>query len=317
MNILITGGAGYIGSVVTEHCIKNKHKVYIVDDLSTGSKKLINKKAKFYLCDIRKTKELEKIFIKNNFDLVIHLAAKTRVGESVKLPDLYYDVNVNGTKNIINLMNKHNVNKIIFASSAAVYGIPKKVPLKEDEDKSPCNPYGKNKLECETLIKNSGLAYGILRFSNVSGASDSLKGGMIQNNPSLLIPIVNRLLVKKQTPIIFGDKYKTKDGTCLRDYVHVEDVATTIDLVIKQLSKDQSLIINVCSNKGYSVKEVIKKACLLNKQPFKYLIKDNRSGDPDKLILCNVRSKKILNFVPKRSLNQMISSDLKFIKKWF
>jgi UDP-glucose 4-epimerase len=312
MNILITGGAGYIGSVIAEHC-KNNH-LHILDDLSTGNKQLINYGI-FHRCDIRELKELEKIFKKYKFDLVIHLAAKTRVGESVNNPKLYFDVNVKGTMNLIKTMKKYNCQKIVFASSAAVYGVPKKIPLKEDDIKNPCNPYGLNKLECEQLIINSGLTYGILRFSNVSGASDSLKCGMIQNQPSLLIPIINRLLIKNKTPIIFGDKYKTKDGTCLRDYVHVEDVAKACDLIIKKVMNNKSLIINVCSNKGYSVKDVIKKACLINKKPFKYQIQDNRSGDPDKLILSNKKIKKYLNFSCKRTLNQMIESDFKFILK--
>lgn len=315
MNILITGGAGYIGSVIVEHCLANKHDVCIIDDLSTGSKQLINKQAHFVKCDIRNLEKIEKIFKKHKFDLVIHLAAKVKVGESVNKPKLYFDVNVNGTKNIIKIMQKYNCQKIIFASSAAVYGIPKKVPLKENDNKRPCNPYGSNKLQCEKLIIDSKLTYAFLRFSNVSGASDSLKCGMIQNKPSLLIPIINRLLLTNQTPQIFGNKYKTKDGTCLRDYVHVEDVATICDLVIEKISRGKSMIINVCSNKGYTVKEVVAKTCILAKKPVKYSIQKNRSGDPDKLILSNTKLRSILNFTPNRTLTEMIKSDYEFILK--
>jgi UDP-glucose 4-epimerase len=283
MNILITGGAGYIGSVIAEHFVAN-HNVIILDDLSTGKKQLVNPQATFVKGSILNKKILESIFKKQHIDLVIHFAAKTVVPESVLKPDLYYQHNVIGTDNILKMMKKYGCKNLIFASSAAVYGEPKKVPVKENDFKNPCNPYGKTKLQAEQLILKAKVNYFILRFFNVAGASKTLQSGMLKTKPTLLIPVINKLISEKQKPIIYGNQYNTKDGTCMRDYVHVEDLATVCAKAVPLLLKNKSGIYNLGSGKGYSVLEVVKCACQINKVKFDYILKPNRLGDPAVLV---------------------------------
>jgi UDP-glucose 4-epimerase len=283
MNILITGGAGYIGSVITEHFV-NKHFVVILDNLSTGKKELINKKAVFVKGSILSKTLLDKLFTKYKFDLVIHLAAKTVVSESVKKPKLYYQHNVLGTQVILSMMKKYRCNKIIFSSSAAVYGEPDQNPISEDANKTPCNPYGESKLQAESLIVKSKINYFILRFFNVAGASDSLKCGMMKEKPTLLIPAINKLISENKKPIIYGNQYKTKDGTCIRDYVHVEDLASVCETVLPLLSNNKSGIYNLGSGKGYSVLQIVKLACRINNVNFNYELQPNRPGDPSILV---------------------------------
>jgi UDP-glucose 4-epimerase len=291
MNVLITGGAGYIGSVITEQFVK-KHNVVILDDLSTGKLSLVNSKAIFINGSILNKSLLDKVFKKYHFDLVIHLAAKTVVPESVIKPKLYYQHNVVGTKNILLTMKKHSCKNIIFASSAAVYGEPRTNILKEDSIKKPCNPYGETKLQAELLIQKSNVNYFILRFFNVAGASQSLKYGMTKEKPTLLIPVVNKLISEHKKPIIYGNQYDTRDGTCIRDYVHVQDLATACLLTLPLLTKNKSGIYNLGSGKGYSVLEIVKLACIINKVKFQYILKPNRSGDPSTLITSINEAKK-------------------------
>jgi UDP-glucose 4-epimerase len=283
MVILITGGAGYIGSVVTESLAKN-NTVVILDDLSTGKKQLVNSNAAFVNGSILDKKLLSNIFSKYRFDIVIHLAAKTVVPESVLKPKIYMRVNVDGTSNILACMRKYGCGKIIFSSSAAVYGEPKSIPIKESALKKPCNPYGASKLQAEHLIINNHLKYCILRFFNVAGASHSLKYGMMKDKPTLLVAAVNKMLISGKHPIVFGNKYKTKDGTCVRDYIHVEDLSLACKLCIKYLQKHSTGIFNLGSNTGNSVLEVVKLACEINGVALQYDIKPNRPGDPSILL---------------------------------
>jgi UDP-glucose 4-epimerase len=294
MNILVTGGAGYIGSILVEHFVK-KHSVVILDDLSTGKKELINPKATFIHESILNKKQLFKIFSQYKFDLVIHLAAKTVVSESVKKPKLYHQHNVMGTENILLAMQKTNVKKLIFSSSAAVYGMPSKKIIDENINKKPCNPYGISKLKAEEIIKTSNVNYAILRFFNVAGTSKSLKFGMIKDKPTLLIPATNNLILHNQKPVIYGNTYQTKDGTCIRDYVHVEDLIVACEKIIPRLLKNQSGIYNLGSGKGYSVLEIIQLACKINQAKFIYEIKPKRLGDPDILIASIKLAKKQLS----------------------
>jgi UDP-glucose 4-epimerase len=293
MKVLITGGAGYIGSVITEQFVK-QHSVVVLDDLSTGKSELINKKAIFLKGSILNKTILNSIFKKNKFDLVIHLAAKTVVPESVSKPKFYYEQNVIGTKNILAFMKKYKCKNLIFSSSAAVYGEPKRNPIKEEAIKKPCNPYGKTKLQAEQLIKKAKINYFILRFFNVAGASNSLKYGMMKDKPTLLIPVINKLISERQKPIIYGNKYDTKDGTCVRDYVHVQDLALACLLTLPLLKKNKSGIYNLGSGKGYSVLEIVKLACKVNKVKFNYVLKPNRLGDPSTLITSIAKAMKEL-----------------------
>jgi UDP-glucose 4-epimerase len=287
MTILVTGGAGYIGSIVVNRLIK-KHKIIVVDDLSSGFKQLVHPQAKFIKCNFLDRIKLNNVFARNKIDLVIHLGAKIVVPESVEKPSEYFENNVMGTLNIINVMRQHQVKNIIFASSAAVYGQPKKIPVKENDIKNPCNPYGQSKLADEFVITSAHDAYGInyhiFRFFNVGGASDDGQFGMMKPNPTLLIPAVNRAILSGQKPFVFGNKYKTKDGTCLRDYVHVEDLAYACELAIPRLQKNQSGIYNLGCNKGYTVLDVIKTVAEVNHLKSDYILKPKRLGDPDALL---------------------------------
>lgn len=318
MTILNIGGAGFIGSVATETFIKNGHKVIVLDDLSTGFKKLVHPKATFIKGSMLNYNLLDKIFKKCKIDVVALYAAKIVVPESVAHPNDYYLTNVGGLATILKAMNTNNVKNIIFASSAAVYGVCKKVPIDEKSPTEPCNPYGASKLMCERLLIDAKKAHGInfiaYRFFNVAGASDSGKYGMMKKNPSLLIPAINDCVLQNKKVSIFGDKYKTKDGTCLRDYIHVVDLANAALLALKRLKSNKSGIYCLGSNCGYTVLEVVKTVKKIIDKNLQYEIKPNRPGDPDALLTSNKKALKELGWKVKYTLKDMIKSDYKFRK---
>ncbi|MCQ3915042.1 MAG: UDP-glucose 4-epimerase GalE [Mycoplasmoidaceae bacterium] len=299
MTILNIGGAGFIGSVATELFIKKGHKVIVLDDLSTGFKKLVHPQATFIKGSMLDYNLLNKIFKKYKVDVVALYAAKIVVPESVAKPNDYYLTNVGGTATVLKAMHENNVKNIIFASSAAVYGVCKKVPVDEKSPTNPCNPYGASKLMCERLLIDANKAYKTnfiaFRFFNVAGASDSGKYGMMKKNPSLLIPAINDCVIKHKTVSIFGNKYKTKDGTCLRDYIHVSDLANAALIALNQLKKNKSGIYCLGSNSGFTVLEVVKTVKELVDKNLKYEFKANRPGDPDALITSNKKAYKQLN----------------------
>ncbi len=322
MNILVTGGAGYIGSVVVDELV-SKHKVIVYDDLSTGNKKFVNKKSIFVNGSILDLNKLLVIFKKYKINAVIHLAAKTVVGESVNMPAFYYENNVIGTFNLLKTMVKSGCKKIIFASSAAVYGNLNKKLILESEPKNPCNPYGSTKLCCESMIHDftysNNLKYCIYRFFNVSGASKKADYGMARDKLTLLIPLINQSIILNKKFFIFGKHFNTVDKTALRDYVHVLDLANAIILGLKFLSKNKSCCVNLCSNKGYTVKQVYDIATKVLKKQKNFMYKPSRAGDPDVLVGSNKKSYEILKWKPKYNLVDMIKSDylfrIKLLKK--
>lgn len=320
MNILVIGGAGYIGSVTTELLIKKKYNVIILDDLSTGCNFLIHPKAIFYHGSMLDKKILKKIFTKHKIDLVYLYAAKTLVAESIKKPITYFSTNINGLLNILEIMIAYKVKKIIFASSAAVYGKSKIFPIDEETKKEPCNPYGASKLCCEQLIVNAAIAhkinYVIFRFFNVAGSSITGRYGMAKKNPTLLIPSLNNCLIKKKKIIVYGKDYQTKDGTCLRDYIHVQDIAQATICGINFLKKNKSEIFNLGTNKGYTVLDVIKMAKNNIEPTLKFFFTKRRKGDPDKLLTNAKKAHKLLKWKAKYDLKEMIISDYKFRKKY-
>ncbi len=320
MTILNIGGAGFIGSVATETFIRNGHKVIVLDDLSTGFKRLVHPKATFIKGSMLDYKLLDRIFKKYKIDVVALYAAKIVVPESVAKPIEYYLTNVGGTATILKAMHENNVKNIIFASSAAVYGVCKKVPVDEKSPTNPCNPYGASKLMCERLLvdanKTQGINFISYRFFNVAGASKSRKYGMMKKKPSLLIPAINDCIIRHKTVSIFGKNYKTKDGTCLRDYIHVEDLANAALLALKQLKANKSGIYCLGSNSGFTVLEVVKTAQKLIDKKMKYEFKPNRAGDPDALITSNKKAMKKLGWRVKYSLKDMMLSDYKFRKTY-
>jgi len=319
-NILITGGAGYIGSHTAEILIKNKKKVYIVDNLSTGFKKLIIKKAKFFKTDILKKDKINKIINQNNIDSVIHLAAVLSVGESERNPGKYNKINFEGTKKLLAAIKNTKVKNFIFSSTCAVYkdGFTK---VTEKTKVDPTSVYGKTKLKCEKIIKNfckkNKLNYGILRYFNVAGASASGKIGQINKGDQLFKNL--SLEVQKKKPIfkIYGTKYKTKDGTCIRDYIHVSDISEIHYKALIKIDKDKvSTTLNCGYGKGISVKDAIeefKKYANKNLQIIKFPI---RKGDMVKVISDNSKLKKFIKWRPKfNNISKIVKSCIIWEKK--
>ena len=320
-NILITGGAGYIGSHISEILIKKKKKIFILDNLSTGHKRLINKKAKFILGDITNKNKIKKIFKKNKIDSVIHLAAALSVGESQKKPNKYKWINIEGTKRLLSSIKNSNVKNIIFSSTCAVYkdGLDK---VSERSKLKPTSVYGKTKLIGENLIqkfsKDNKINYGILRFFNVAGASSTGKIGQINKGDQLFKNLSLELNKKHPVFKVYGDDYKTKDGTCIRDYIHVSDIAKIHYEVLKKINKlNNSVILNCGYSKGISVKEVIKAFKKNTRKKIIVKILERRKGDMAKITANSSKLKKFISWKPKYdNLDKIVKSCLYWEKKY-
>ena len=315
-NVLITGGAGYIGSHIAEQLVQKKN-IIILDNLITGYKRLINKKAKFINGDIKNKRKLIKIIKNYKIDSIIHLAAFLNVKESEKNKIKYYKNNINGTLNLIHACKDSTVKNIIFSSSCSVYGNVKG-PVNEKKRPDPKNYYAYTKLKSEEIIKKFSkkykYRYGILRYFNVAGASSSGKIGEIETSHGHLIKnIAIQSLKSKPIIYIYGKDYNTKDGTCIRDYIHVSDL---VDIHIKTLkyinTKSKSLVLNCGYGQGYSVLDVIK----IFKETNKNLIvkyKSRRIGDVDKVYADVNKIKSILKWEPKyNNIRKIIKSSIKW-----
>ena len=322
-NILVTGGAGYIGSHLVNLLIDKDYKVTVIDNLVTGYKKLVNKKAKFYNYDIADKKIINVILKKNKFDFVIHLAGLIRVDESIKKPKKYNDYNYVKSKIFLNNCINHNIKKIIFSSTATVYGNSKKKIFSENNRLNPINPYSKSKLKFENYIinqsKKKNIKYIILRYFNVAGADQKLRSGLISKYPTHLIKIVSEVAVGKRKKIIInGNDYNTIDGTTIRDYIHVSDLAEMHILALKYLiKKNQSNIFNCGYGKGYSVKEIINNYNTIIKKKIFYTIGPRRFGDSERLVANNKKFKKYFsNWKPKfNNIKKILETSLRWEKK--
>ena len=315
-NILITGGAGYIGSHIVEQLVKKKN-VIILDNLITGYKKLINKKAKFIKGDIKNKKKIAKVIKDYKVDSIIHLAGSLNVKESGKNKKKYYKNNVEGTSNLIHACKNTTVKNIIFSSSCSVYGNVNG-PVNEKKKLNPQNYYAYTKLKAEKIIKKFSnkyeYQYGILRYFNVAGASSSGKIGEIETSHGHLIKnIAIQSLQTKPIISIYGNDYNTKDGTCIRDYIHVSDL---VDIHIKTLkyinTKTKSLILNCGYGKGYSVLDIVK---IFKKNNNRLMInyKSRRIGDVDKIYADIKKIKSILKWKPKHNdIKKIIKSSIKW-----
>ncbi len=302
MSILVCGGAGYIGSHVVLELIKKNYDVIVIDNLSNGHKEFLQKDARFYEGDIRDEKLVEKIIHDEKIDSVIHFAAFSLVGESMINPTKYYDNNVLATFSLLNSLRKNNVKKIIFSSTAAVYGEPQSIPITEDNPVNPINPYGETKIVIEKMLHWFDKAYGIkyvaLRYFNVAGADETGQIGEAHNPETHLIPIILKAVRDNKTIKIFGNDYPTPDGTCIRDYIHVTDLAAAHILALEKLS-DQSKIYNLGNNKGLSVMEIVKTAEIVTGKKINYEIAPRRVGDPAILIASSEKIKNELGWQPK------------------
>lgn len=319
MTVLICGGAGYIGS----HCIRifaeRGEDIVVLDNLETGHREALPAYVKFYHADIRDAKALSQVFEENQIEAVIHFCAYSLVGESVEKPLKYFDNNVGGMIALLQAMQKYGVNRMIFSSSAAVYGDPLHVPILETDETNPTNPYGESKRIMERMIdwvsKTSSLRYVSLRYFNVAGAASDGTIGEDHRHETHLIPLILQVPMGKREKLnIFGDQYPTKDGTCIRDYIHVEDVARAHWNALDYLRKDgQCMVCNLGSGLGYSVKEMITAAKNVTRFDIPVEVSQNRPGDPAKLVADIQKARNVLHWEPQHtSIEEIIETAWKW-----
>lgn len=302
--ILVAGGAGYIGSHTVKYLLKNDYKVVVLDNLVYGHKEAVLT-PNFEQIDLDDKEALDKLFKKYQIDAVIHFAAYTYVGESVTSPKKYYRNNVVNTINLLDAMVENNVKNIVFSSTCATYGNPQYTPIDEKHPQSPINPYGKTKLMMEQIMADYETAYGLkyvaLRYFNAAGCDAQGELGESHDPESHLIPLVLKA-IKGEIPKIsvFGTDYDTPDGTCIRDYIHVEDLADAHMLAVETLFKEKtSQCINLGTGIGTSVKEIIKAAEEVTGQKVPLEYGNRRAGDPAKLYAANEKAKNVLGWNPK------------------
>ncbi|TDM05239.1 UDP-glucose 4-epimerase GalE [Macrococcus lamae] len=314
MKILVLGGAGYIGSHAVYQLIENHMEVVVVDNLETGHRAAVHKDAVFYEGDLRDKAFLRDVFEKEKIDGVLHFAAYSLVGESVQQPMKYFNNNTYGAQVLLEVMNEFNVNYIVFSSTAATYGEPKTIPITEDEPTLPTNPYGESKLMMEKMMKwNSNvtdLNYVALRYFNVAGAREDGVIGEDHSPETHLIPIViEAALGQRDHVTIFGDDYDTADGTCIRDYIHVEDLINAHLLALDYLIKGgTSDVFNLGSSRGFSVKEIIDTVETVTDIKINRIIGERRAGDPGRLVASADKAKAVLKWNPTRTeINQIIT----------
>lgn len=304
MTVLILGGAGYIGSHTVLEFLDRGYKVAVADNLQSGHIEALHPDARFYCGDIRDKNFLDNLFKKENIEAVIHFAANSLVGESMQDPLKYYDNNLYGTMVLLKSMVENNVKKIVFSSTAATYGEPENIPILETDRTNPTNTYGETKLSMEKMFKWVSSAHGVkfvsLRYFNACGAHKSAKIGEDHMPETHLIPIVLQVPNKKREFVnIFGDDYDTPDGTCIRDYVHVCDLAAAHYLALEYLKNGgESDIFNLGSGTGFSVKEVIEAAREVTGDKIPAVVSPKRSGDPARLVASSDKAKNILGFKP-------------------
>ncbi|MFB9277709.1 UDP-glucose 4-epimerase GalE [Cohnella cellulosilytica] len=305
MAVLVTGGAGYIGSHAVAALLEKGEQVVVVDNLYQGHRDAVLG-GRFYEGDLRDGEFLAKVFQENDIDGVIHFAANSLVGESMKDPGKYYHNNVYGTLCLLEQMQKAGVSRIVFSSTAATYGEPERVPIDEYDRTVPTNAYGETKLSMEKMIRWFDVAHGIkfvsLRYFNAAGAHDSGKIGEDHNPESHLVPLVLQVALGQREFIsVFGDDYATEDGTCIRDYIHVSDLADAHILALERLRQGgESAIYNLGSGNGYSVKQVVDVSREVTGHPIPAKIEARRAGDPAVLIASSDRARKELGWAPKR-----------------
>lgn len=319
MRILVLGGAGYIGSHTVYELVDAGYEVIVIDNLLTGFKEAVHPQAKFYEGDIRDKIFLDNILSKEKIDGVIHFAASSQVGESMKNPLKYYNNNLCGTEVLLESMVEHGIDKIVFSSTAATYGEPESIPILETARTLPTNCYGETKLSMEKMFKwiskAHNLRYVSLRYFNACGAHPNGKIGEAHNSETHLIPLVLQVPNGKREYIsVFGNDYDTKDGTCVRDYIHVNDLAQAHILAMEYLSKGgESNIFNLGNGVGFTVKEVIETARKVTNHTIPIREEERRAGDPSVLIASSEKARKVLGWKPQYAdLETIISTAWKW-----
>ncbi len=312
MRILVTGGAGYIGSHFARMVSKSNDEVIVADNLSRGHQESIPDGVQFKNVDIRDAEKISEVIRKYSPEAVVHFAAFAYVEESVEHPELYYQNNVVGSYNLIRAASENKVKYFVFSSTCSVYGNPGKVPISEEAQTNPINPYANTKLIIEMMLKDFQSAYGMkyvsLRYFNAAGADDSGEIGESHNPEPHLIPIVLEAANGKREKVsVFGNDYNTPDGTCIRDYIHVNDLSNAHVKALEHLSSgNESTIINLGTGSGNSVMEIIKTAEKVTGKNILFGIAKRRKGDPAILVADNTKALKILNWKPKYTIDDII-----------
>ncbi|MGW7046807.1 UDP-glucose 4-epimerase GalE [Streptomyces avermitilis] len=297
---LVTGGAGYVGSVVAQHLIEAGHEVVVLDNLSTGFREGVPAGASFVEGDIRDAAK----WLDSSFDAVLHFAAFSQVGESVVKPEKYWDNNVGGTLALLAAMREAGVRKLVFSSTAATYGEPEEVPIVETAPTRPTNPYGASKLAVDHMITGEAGAHGLaavsLRYFNVAGAYGSC--GERHDPESHLIPLVLQVAQGGRDAIsVYGDDYPTPDGTCVRDYIHVADLAEAHLLALDAATPGEHLVCNLGNGNGFSVREVIETVRQVTGHPIPEIVAPRRGGDPAVLVASAATARERLGWNPSRA----------------
>lgn len=305
MTILVLGGAGYIGSHTVDRLITQGYEVVVVDNLLTGHRAAVHEAAKFYEGDCRDQVFMRNVFKQEKIEGVVHFAASSLVGESVEKPLKYFNNNVVGMEHLLEVMEEFGVKNIVFSSTAATYGEPEVSPIAETTPTNPKNPYGESKLMMEKMMKWCDQAYGMryvaLRYFNVAGAKADATIGEDHDPETHLVPIILQVALGQRGHLtIFGDDYKTPDGTCIRDYVQVEDLAQAHILALEYLKAgNESNTFNLGSNNGYSVKEMLDAARLVTEKEIPAEIGPRRAGDPSTLVAASDKAKTVLGWKPE------------------
>ena len=323
MKLLVIGGAGYIGSHFVRHSLRAGHSVAVYDNLSTGHRQAVHPDATFILADLLHEPSLTKAIADFKPDAILHFAALALVPESVKEPAKYYKNNVEGVRILLDALKSWNAScPLIFSSTCAVFGVPEHLPISEDDPKHPISPYGRSKLMAEYLIEDYSKAYGMraiaLRYFNACGADTKGDIGEDHKPETHLIPNIIRSAQRSETLTIFGDDFDTKDGTCVRDYIHVNDLANAhLKAIDFLMQKEHSCFeaIHLGQGKGYSNLEIVQSAESILNTPINYRIGKSREGDPPRLFASTVKAQRLLKFTPQHSdLNSILSSAYKWHK---
>ena len=304
MRVLVTGGAGYIGSVVADHLLSAGHSVTVLDNLIMGWREAVPAQAEFIQADTGDETALDALFARHKFDAVLHFAALIEAGESVTVPERYFENNSLRTLTLLRVMLRHEVERFVFSSTAAVYGEPETVPIPEDHPLAPTNPYGESKLMVEQTLRwlhsAHGLRYASLRYFNAAGATP--ERGEAHRSESHLIPLILQVPLGQRDCIsIFGTDYPTKDGTCIRDYIHVDDLASAHLLALQGLEKHETLICNLGSGSGFSVREIIEIARKVTGHAIPVRECPRRPGDAAVLIASSDKARRMLGWKPQFS----------------